>query len=117
MGYYSKIEFGVKVKPNKIKALKTALKNVNPNKVEPDYLQSHLEGIEIIDGYLKLKNGDYYRKWYQDEEMVKFLAPFLDEGTINFTGEDGEKWGYLFDGKGGVFHLDYSKPVKGSKIC
>ena len=43
-----------------------------------------------------------------DENMFTFeteISDKVEKGSLKFIGEDGEGWGYQFDGKGGVKRL------------
>ncbi len=99
MGYYSTMEQSVRVKKDKLEAFKDALKTTND-----DRINWMLETFFVNDeGWIDCE--DWNAKWNEDEALMKFLAPFLEAGDITFVGEDGERWGYRFDGKGGIKRL------------
>jgi hypothetical protein len=37
---------------------------------------------------------DWTAKWYDAEKWVSFFAEYLNDGLINFIGEDGDAWGF-----------------------
>lgn len=41
---------------------------------------------------------EYYRKFYEDGELAEWLAPFVEEGSIECVGEDGTMWALQFNG-------------------
>ncbi|PNX46583.1 MAG: hypothetical protein BV457_07450 [Thermoplasmata archaeon M9B1D] len=50
---------------------------------------------------------NYSAKWYYNDEWVKWIAPFIQVGTLKFSGEeDGEYWGYKFE-NGNVKKISY----------
>jgi hypothetical protein len=121
MGYYSQMEINLKVKKEKIEILRKEIERLNQEYeekmrtrtgiVDSDLIVYFLTELDIDDeGYFNFPI--YYDKWYGNEEFVKFIADYVNEGTLIFTGEDGEKWGYMFDGKGKVYNLIF-KTEKG----
>jgi hypothetical protein len=38
-------------------------------------------------------------KWGNDEVLFNAIAPFVNEGRIEVTGEDNDRWKYEFDGE------------------
>jgi hypothetical protein len=56
------------------------------------------------EGYIEFIN--WCAKWHHTEIFALFLAPFVENGTMDFKGEQDEKWGYEFvDGK--VYELKF----------
>lgn len=117
MGYYSTIDPQVKVKPEHIGRVTkiTESANMKAKADISDYLIWHLSEMMV------LSNGnidffEYYQKWYDDEKLARLLAPFVKKGIIEFVGDDGDRWGYWFDGKGGLYELIYPAPVKGKRL-
>jgi len=52
-----------------------------------------------------------YDKWYYDDNLARFLAPFVSPGgTMEFIGEDGERWGYEFR-NGKAFLVNWVRQV------
>lgn len=71
-----------------------------------DYIVEEAEG-DIRNGSstyaIKPKDGDYYGKHYNDQELSEFISEVIsldDWAKLIFTGEDGEKWGYA------IFHTN-----------
>ena len=52
-----------------------------------------------------------YGEWPGHLELALFLRPFVNKGTLRFVGDDGERWGYFFDGKGSVFPIVYQEVI------
>ena len=59
-----------------------------------------LSGLKVEKGRLAFRHPE--GKWYNEEALAGFLAPFVTEGRLIFRGEDGTEWGFHFDAKGGV---------------
>ncbi len=45
--------------------------------------------------------------WKGEEELVRFLAPYVNEGRLVFKCRDGTAWGYSFDGRGNVRRIEF----------
>ena len=63
-------------------------------------------------------NEEYYGKFYEDEEIAKFISTVIAQGDytiLSFTGEDGAKWGY-FIRLGKIRNIEYVAMVDGVKI-
>ena len=74
---------------------------------------------QLIDFFLDIEDGwliaeEPCGKWYEDKEMVFEIAKFDAEGTIEFIGEDGERWGYMFE-EDGIYDIEYTQK-KGKKL-
>ena len=65
------------------------------------------ETIEDMFGELRFelyKDGDKYRiDYFRGEkldgcelELFQCIAPYIDDGYLEYIGEDGEKWRYIF---------------------
>lgn len=115
MGYYSQMEINIKIKSELIEKFKKKIEEIKnrKEKEKKEWEYRFIDDLEVVDGYFDYP--DYYCKWYEDENFVKFIKDFVEEGRIRFTGEDGEKWGYYFDGKGKVFNLVYKEEI-GSEL-
>lgn len=109
MGYYSTIESLPKIKKEKIRSVRSAIKKFNEkaNTEEMPEWQWFFENIKITsegnidpDGY----NG----KWYDTNKLALWLADKVEKGRLEYTGEDGAKWGFEFDGKGKVYFIEYT---------
>ena len=61
----------------------------------------------VVDEKGKIKLPRDYCDWYGNDEFALWLKEFVEEGTMEFTSEDGKEWGYWFDGKGNVHALRY----------
>lgn len=124
MGYYSVCENrGVQIKEKHLTKVKNDQKIIKDNesqclysssegepkefeilreKVYPtgDYVFWHIGDMVVED------NGYFYFedecKFYGSDDFINYLAPLVTEGDLLFRGEDGEQWGYRFDGKGKV---------------
>lgn len=60
-----------------------------------------LEEWGLEDGYYYLQPGYQAYKRNHDEDIIRFLAPFIDdEGYAEYLGEDGDRWRVVIrDGK------------------
>ena len=120
MGYYSTMENSIKIKNEKIAELRKLRGEliINPSKLNAghltQYIQFDLEQMIIEDDGM-IYWDELYGKWYADKILAEILAPFVESGDIVYQGEDGERWGYHFDGTGRVFNLIFVKKV-GSEI-
>jgi len=115
MGYYSTLSIDTCVKDGCMQQVKGILAEI---KVK---IASHIAaGWEQELSYLTLADDgwfcceDWYAKWYQDEKWVRKLTYFLEDGTIEFIGEDSERWGYLIE-EGKAYNIKYEK-TKGQLI-
>ena len=121
MGYYSNIVFETKIRGDKVKEFRKEFKRIK-REAEKQSSEKKWDGKEYIlwdwnlvcldednpidnDGEFNLIDSD--GKWYHTEEFAQFLMDYVMEGYIYWLGEDGEKWGYYFDGKGGVWGLEW----------
>ena len=103
MGYYSSMKAEYIINKDKVEELKTEIKRLNNLKdnEKPEFVDYFLDSVEI-----EFSNKEYYLlwedyncKWYNDEEFIIFIQPFLDFNLHNFyevyfRGEDSEDWGY-----------------------
>ncbi|MBI4659758.1 MAG: hypothetical protein HY735_13035 [Verrucomicrobia bacterium] len=104
MGYYSYLGIELQVKEGlEVEFLEALAKQ-----------RRHCEENDLRDGVLldelrlvgrELTYDDFWCKWGDGLEFARFLAPFVETGNLRFEGEDGERWGYHFDGNGNVFAL------------
>jgi hypothetical protein len=104
MGYESVLEIrGAAVRKKHIEAVRAAIRKARRKK-EPSDLQRHLAEMTVSDdGDIEFE--EYWGKWYGSDELALFLAPFVLAGQMHLHGEDGDCWGYEFDGKGKVYEL------------
>jgi hypothetical protein len=106
MGFYSDICPYFRIRDDKLvefatafEALKVKAATMNSSNDIPPWVVEHIETLKIdIHGDLNMEDAS--GKWYYTDEMAAFLAPFATDGGMDFTGEDGEKWGFQFNGKG-----------------
>jgi len=109
MGYYSSLNFDCNVKDiEKLKGLLAEIKL----KIASDIAEDWEYELDILavdeDGDIYLE--DTYAKWYNDEIWIRHLASYLDDGEIEFIGEEGERWGYFIeDGKAYVCNYEKTK--------
>lgn len=80
-----------------------------PKEEIPDEILLRLSNAEFLvddapDGgiWLTFDNMNYND---QVEESMKAVAPYVGNGNVEFTGEDGEHWRYEFE-NGKVFYAD-----------
>ena len=115
MGYYSSLEMDTKVKDdclNDVRGLFAEIKVKMASGAARNW-EKELDWL-IIDEKGEFESEDWYAKWYRDEKWIQKLTPFLEDGTIEFLGEDSERWGYIIeDGK--TYIIEYKK-TKGSLL-
>jgi len=106
MGYYSTIEVDLPVRKGREQAFLRALEAARKADQKAKRWGT-FDGIALEEGLIIATEPE--GKWYYDRELIAFLAPFVEAGRIRFLGEDGERWGYDFDGKGNVFALEWKE--------
>lgn len=139
MGFYSTIEETANIKKEKVEEFRQKCKEMrerrNKGEFDVEYdaegkkspyknLKNQYEFIDyfIDEDWLKIADdgsmdfNDWTGKFYGDEGFAVFIAPYVEEGRMIFCGEDGGKYGYEFDGKGKVFHLDFPDPIRGNEV-
>ncbi len=119
MSYMNCIEFDINVIPEKRFMLDRALTDLRKEmgdsicrwsdlQIEDEVVNNDL--ITNKDGkfYLGFESEDYYRNFYVEDgqTMAFFLKNYVEEGKILFIDEEGERWGFVFDGCGNVYDLE-----------
>lgn len=96
MGYYSSVNIECSVKNvEMLKGLLAQVKLKIASGIAEDW-EYELDLLTVDkDGDIYCE--DNYAKWYNDEKWVLRLAPFLEDGEIEFIGEEGERWGYFIE--------------------
>lgn len=120
MGYNSELQIETTIKKSKIEEFRTLLKNkLNNhnvvNRLSGDsfhgyWMDYFLQDLEITDDG-ELEYPEYDTKWYDSEKFALFIKEYVEAGYIKFIGEDGERWGYYFDGEGKLFNLVYTEEI------
>lgn len=95
----------------------------DPPSTEPFYVFGVAEVFEVFDDGIhlpcyELVMEDYYAKHYADRRLAEFVSTVIapcDDTTIEFDGEDGEKWGYLVL-RDTVETIEYTRRVNGMDI-
>lgn len=122
MGYYSEANFNVQIKKEKIAEFQKAVAELKADKIKkPDDINLDFTDYFFADDFNIDENGyfeynDFYNKWYDSELFAVFIRDFVTDGRITFYGEDGEKWGYYFDGNGNAHNLNFVE-ARGELIC
>ena len=110
MGYYTTMEISVEIKKEKINEFRSLIESKRNDDTELS--QNFLQDIKVNeDGSLEFE--ECYGRHYGDKDFVKLLAPFVEEGYVEFFGDDGARWGYHFCGDGRVKHIVYESKIKG----
>lgn len=109
MGYYSSVNIECGVKDiEKLKGLFTEIKLRIASNIAEDW-EYELD-LLIVDQDGDIYLEDTYAKWYNDEKWIRHLALYLDDGEVEFIGEEGERWGYFIeDGKAYVCNYEKTK--------
>jgi hypothetical protein len=103
MGYYSSVEYDIVAKKDKIKAFNAKIKELKDKQIDCNFYFENLRANEET-GQLYYTDDEYNRKHYGDEELMKNIVQYLEDGRIIFHGEDGESWGYEIN-NGMLFEL------------
>ena len=118
MGYESSLEEDFKIKKEFIEKVRKKINDFNEKNNEKrgdnfwlDFRTLFFESLTIDDeGYLD--RNEHYGKWGSlDRDYAFFLKDFVGAGKMIFAGEDGEKWGFFFDGKGNVFEISFIEKI------
>ena len=113
MGYNSEISHELTIKPILLEEFKQAVKErIEMFMEKDDNIVDYFLGELTIGHDGKLEWDEIYAKHYGDEEFAQFIAQFVEQGYLRFVGEDGERWGYWFDGNGGVKRLRYVEEIE-----
>lgn len=68
--------------------------------IEGDYVFWHIAEMVVDDeNYISWEDDG---KFYGDKDLAHYLKDKVTRGEMNFLGEDGAEWGYIFDGNGGL---------------
>ena len=109
MGYYSTLNIDTCIKDGCMKEVRGIFAEIKlkmSTNMAEDW-ECELDWLELADdGWFCCE--DWYAKWYHDEKWVRRLSPFLEDGDIEFTGEDGSTWGYRIE-SGIAYNLIYEK--------
>ena len=110
MGYYSSIEFDGRVRKDKIKEFNENFKKLEDeweNGSNPQGWVGYYIGLRADEeGYVYFEDGDYYGKFYDNEELIGFLLKNGFVGDVKLVGEDGHGWGYMITEDGRVLKLE-----------
>jgi len=110
MGMYSTLEMMGKVKKDKVEELKQGVKKLLESKKHDfDFVHYFLEDMKITqdsEGNWWIEWDDYYRKWYDADNFVKFIAPFLEPQDIILYEDSNDVWGYRIREDGTVAYLE-----------
>ena len=98
MGYYSTLTFhgqASKINKEKLKKLNKSLKQDPP----PFEGFNNTKITFDKNGNIDIDMDDYFRKFADGEKFAQELAKVIEEGevAIEFTGENGERWGYWIE--------------------
>jgi hypothetical protein len=112
MGYYSELRQDLVIKEALIPKLRKEIeKRKEIMEKNNEYIVWHIGTMEVDnDGALEWEDTNC--KWYESEKLAVFLAKYVNEGKMVFIGEDGERWGFWFDGEGHAYWLVFPAPVK-----
>ena len=69
----------------------------------------------VVDEKGRIEISRNFCDWSGNDEFALWLKNLVEEGTMEFIGEDGNNWGYWFDGKGNVHELKYPDRVPKKK--
>lgn len=108
MGYYCDIEPYLVVKRGMEEAFSLAIereKNIGGQMSETflEYISCEKDRSIAFD--------ECWGKWSSQEEFARFIAAYVEEGKLLFIGEDSERWGYYFNGKGNVQFISFVETI------
>jgi len=99
------------------------------NKINSSPINSYYEVRQDGDSFAMYPDGgEYYAKHYEEKELAQFVSSVMlpnTSTTVEFTGDDGCKWGYVifhsnvFDislGKWQIFDIEYRASIEGKSI-
>ena len=113
MGYFSNMSLDICIdKIDEFKGLLAEVKMKVSSGIAEDWEQEL--DLLFLDDYNCLICDEYYAKWYYDQVWLLRIALFAADGEVEFTGEDGERWGYYIENQS-VFVMNYQR-VKGDKL-
>ena len=112
MGYYSELRQDLVIKEALIPKIRKEIeKRKEIMEKNNEYIVWHIGTMEVDnDGTLEWKDTNC--KWYESEKLAVFLSKFVEEGKMVFIGEDGERWGFWFDGEDNIYWLSFPEPFK-----
>lgn len=104
MGYHSDLFIDVKIRKEKIGEFIQKLEDYREDKnIKEKYWE--IEDLKIDnEGFIEYE--DYNAKWYNIDDLIKFLKGYTTNGTIKLIGEDNERWGYEFYNDA-VYEIEY----------
>jgi hypothetical protein len=108
MGYYTQLIVDVKIKKCRLPEFRRLVEMKKND--SSDNSRYFLEDMIISDDG-DIEYDDYYGVHYGDLEFAGFIAAFTEEGSIEFIGEDGERWGYHFCGDGRIRRIEYVQTI------
>lgn len=88
---YAIAELELKVKKDKIKELREIIEEVrNRMDLKVEFPEWYIEYIRLgNDRYIEYE--DYYQKWYDIDKFLKWLLPYLENGSyVILDWEDGD---------------------------
>lgn len=106
MGYYFQIFAELQVKKGSEQAFAEAVAAAKKTDQEGENWGT-FDGITSDNGWIEADYDD--RKWWDAAKLAQLLAAFVEPGDIRFLGEDGDQFGYEFDGHGNVFELAWGR--------
>lgn len=105
MGHYSTVEINLQIRPGKRLPLATRVRELLGRNKASNWV-GNLVGLHTDkDGWLKY--DDCYGRHQDTAHFACFLRGFVEAGDLCYVDDDGERWGYSFDGKGKVFLLEF----------
>jgi len=112
MGYHSTIELNVTV--GKVDEIRKYLDDIKEkdNSGKGTNKEFEISLLEIKENWLTTSDG--FAKWNYYDEWIEEIAKFDLSGSIEFVGEDGCRWGFMFEDDG-IYDIEYSQK-KGKKL-
>ena len=112
MGYHSTIELNVTI--GKVDEFRKYLNYLEEKdkRGETNRYEEELSFLDIEENWLT--TDEPYTKWDHFDKWIREIAKFDLSGSIEFIGEDGERWGYMYE-EDGIYKIEYYQK-KGDKL-
>ncbi len=106
MSYYSEVFIDLRVKREKMGKFCKELEKLE-GRLEKEWIFHNVQGL-VVEEDGRLCYECYLGEHDGTDDFVWWLKDFVKPGRIFYRGEEHDHWGYVFDGRGKVYNLDFS---------